>query len=134
MTLCPTLNPEIESWLPARLEELINGIAKAYQVKASVSYRKVCDVAVNDQKAIRLARHTGAKVLGEKHVKEVVAPAMLGYDIASFLQEVPGAIIHFGNGDTGSLLSPSYDFNDELLPIAVSYLVQLALSFLSGKR
>ncbi len=124
------LNPDIEEWLPTRIEELINGIADAYHVKAKVSYRKICDVAINDQHAVRFAREIGREILGEEHIKETVTPAMIGYDIANFLREVPGAIIHFGNGDSAPLLSPNYDFDDKVLPIGASFFAQLAMKYL----
>lgn len=127
------LNPDIEAWLPERIEELINGIADAYHVYAQTSYRKICDVAINDQRAVRFAREIGREILGEDHIKETVSPLMIGYDIANFLREVPGAIIYFGNGKSAPLLSPNYDFDDKMLPIGASFFAQLAIEFVRGK-
>ena len=58
------------------------------------------------------------------------------------LQEKPGCYVFIGNGDgdhrtTGhglgpcNLHNPSYDFNDELLPIGASYWSRLAEQFLA---
>ncbi len=124
------LKPEIESWLPGRVEELIEGIAEGYNVKALVSYRKVCDVAVNDQNAIRFARKIAVKMLGDDHVKEIMTPSMVGSDLATFLHEIPGAIVHVGNGDSAPLWSPNYDFDDKILPIGASFFSELAMAFL----
>ena len=47
-------------------------------------------------------------------------------DFSYFLQKVPGAFAWIGNGNSESLHNPRYDFNDEILPIGSSFLVELA--------
>ena len=42
------------------------------------------------------------------------------------LEVVPGCYVDIGNGTSGSSLhNPSYDFNDDIIPIGVSYWCQL---------
>jgi metal-dependent amidase/aminoacylase/carboxypeptidase family protein len=50
------------------------------------------------------------------------------------LEARPGAFIFIGNGDTAALHSPSYDFNDEVIPHGVSYWVRLAESALASTQ
>ena len=63
-------------------------------------------------------------------------------DFAFMLLEKPGCYVFIGNGDGDhrmaghglgpcNLHNPSYDFNDELLPIGASYWVRLAEKFLA---
>lgn len=63
-------------------------------------------------------------------------------DFSFMLLEVPGCYVWLGNGDgdhrsAGHGLGPctlhngSYDFNDALLPIGVTYWVRLALDWLA---
>ena len=47
-------------------------------------------------------------------------------DFSYFLQEKPGAYAWIGNGNSASLHNPSYDFNDEILPIGASFLSRIA--------
>ena len=41
------------------------------------------------------------------------------------LNERPGAYIFLGNGDSTELHTDTYDFNDEAIPVGVSYWVRL---------
>ena len=41
------------------------------------------------------------------------------------LEARPGAFIFIGNGDTAGLHHPAYDFNDEAIPVGVSYWARL---------
>jgi len=48
-------------------------------------------------------------------------------DFAFMLRERPGSYAWIGNGtDTAGLHNSRYDFNDEILPIGVSYWARLA--------
>ena len=53
-------------------------------------------------------------------------------DFAFMLQERPGAFIFISNGDSASLHHPTYDFNDEVIPVGTSYWVRLAETALAG--
>lgn len=41
------------------------------------------------------------------------------------LEQVPGAFIRVGNGDSAGLHNPAYDFNDEAIPYGAGLLVGL---------
>jgi hippurate hydrolase len=41
------------------------------------------------------------------------------------LQARPGAYIFLGNGNSSDLHTDTYDFNDEIIPVGVSYWVRL---------
>jgi metal-dependent amidase/aminoacylase/carboxypeptidase family protein len=49
-----------------------------------------------------------------------------GEDFSFMLEARPGAFIFMGNGDSASLHHPAYDFNDDAIPVGVSYWVKLA--------
>ena len=53
-------------------------------------------------------------------------PVMGSEDFSYFLQEKPGAYAFIGNGNSASLHNPSYDFNDDNLPIGASFLARIA--------
>ena len=42
------------------------------------------------------------------------------------LEARPGSFIFIGNGDTAGLHHPAYDFNDDIIPLGVTYWVKLA--------
>ena len=68
--------------------------------------------------------------MGEENVKETVA-TMGGEDFAFFLQKVPGSYFLLGNGDTSLVHTPTYNFNDEILPLGASIFSRLVETRLS---
>jgi hippurate hydrolase len=50
---------------------------------------------------------------------------MGGEDFAFMLEERPGCMIGIGQGGDYGLHHPSYDFNDAILPIGMSYWARL---------
>jgi metal-dependent amidase/aminoacylase/carboxypeptidase family protein len=53
-------------------------------------------------------------------------------DFSFMLEARPGAFIFVGNGDSAGLHHPSYDFNDEVIPIGTSYWVRLVETAMPG--
>ena len=90
---------------------------------------------------LEFARRVMASIVGESNV-EVQEPTMGAEDFAFMLQAKPGAYAFIANGDgdhrsTGhgggpcTLHNPSYDFNDDLIPLGATYWVRLAESWLA---
>ena len=50
---------------------------------------------------------------------------MGGEDFSYMLQARPGAFIFLGNGGPRELHTDTYDFNDDIIPVGVSYWVRL---------
>ena len=82
------------------------------------------------------ARRVMAGIVGEDNVL-VQEPAMTAEDFAFMLQAKPGAYCFIANGDGAHremghgggpcmLHNPSYDFNDDLIPLGATYWVRLA--------
>ena len=57
---------------------------------------------------------------------------MGGEDFSYMLRARPGAFIFIGNGDTAGLHNAAYDFNDDVIPVGISYWARLAESRLAG--
>ena len=81
------------------------------------------------------------ELVGERHVNTSIDPTMGAEDFAFMLLEKPGCYVFLGNGDGDHrsighglgpchLHNPSYDFNDALIPVGISYWVKLAQRFL----
>ena len=67
-----------------------------------------------------------ADVAGRERVNTDLAPLMWAEDFSFMLNARPGAFIFIGNGASADLHHPAYDFNDEVLPVGMSYWVRLA--------
>ena len=80
-------------------------------------------------------------IVGESNV-QVQEPTMGAEDFAYMLQAKPGAYCFIGNGDGSHremghgagpcvIHNPSYDFNDDLIPLGATYWVRLAEEWLA---
>ena len=90
------------------------------------------------------ARRVMTEMVGAENVHEF-EPTMGSEDFSYFLLEKPGCYFLIGNGDGTHrdgghgmgpcmLHNPSYDFNDELIPLGGSLWVRLAEAWLAPKR
>ena len=80
---------------------------------------------INDANSAKFALETAKEIAGIQ-ASERQEPMMGSEDFSYFLQEKPGAYAWIGNGNSASLHNPSYDFNDEILPIGASFLSRIA--------
>ncbi len=125
--------PETRKLCQERFEAICTGIAQAHGCSAEVAYRRGYPPTVNSDRETDFAADIAAEVVGEARINRHATPSMGGEDFAYMLEKKPGAYILMGNGpgDRGRVLhSPHYDFNDEALPVGVSYWVRLAERFL----
>ena len=69
-----------------------------------------------------------AAVLGADQVLDHMEPVMGSEDFSFLVADRPGAYVFLGQADAPNpsmIHSPTYDFDDKLLPIGVSYWIKL---------
>ena len=123
-----TFKPEIQDLVEAAIERLCAGIAATFGATIKVSYDRRYPPTVNSPAETELCRQAAGAVFGETQVRRDDIPSMAAEDFAYMLQVKPGCYVWLGNGPgTGgcSLHNPHYDFNDEILPLGISYWVKL---------
>jgi len=123
-----TFKPETRDRVQARLAEVATGIAKSFGLEAGVQYRRGYPPTVNHVREAAIGAAAAALVVGDDKVERNPAPVMGAEDFAFMLEAVPGSYIWMGSGagETPALLhSQYYDFNDEALPLGVSYWAKL---------
>jgi hippurate hydrolase len=97
---------------------------------------------INSSAEADFARGVMAELVGAERVI-AQEPTMGAEDFSYMLMEKPGCYVFLGNGDGTHrdmghgggpcmLHNPSYDFNDELIPLGASYWVRLAEAWLKG--
>ena len=67
-------------------------------------------------------------LVGEENVVTDGTPGTGSEDFAFLLQERPGCYLAIGNGEGPAACTvhePTYDFNDEILPIGASFFARL---------
>jgi amidohydrolase len=120
-----TLDTDVQDYIEARLGEFVPGFAASFGAKASIRYARGYPVTVNTPEQTAFAAEVAREIVGFDRVDDDAAPSMGGEDFSFMLREKPGAYIFLGNGDTSELHTDTYDFNDEAIPVGVSYWVRL---------
>jgi amidohydrolase len=120
-----SLTPEVQDLLEKRLHEVVEGTARAHGAKAKLTYRRDYPVTRNHERQAAFAATVAAEVVGKERVDDNVAPVMGAEDFSFMLNARPGAFIFVGNGESAGLHHPSYNFNDEVIPVGTSYWVRL---------
>ncbi len=119
------LDPDVRVHVEKRLIEIAEGVAWALNVKARVHVDHICGVVVNDPSRTALCARVAGELAGRDKVDATMVPLMGGDDFCYLLDHRPGGYVFVGNGDTSGLHTVTYDFNDDLIPIGVSYWVRL---------
>ncbi|MFN9744203.1 MAG: M20 aminoacylase family protein [Betaproteobacteria bacterium] len=138
-----TFSIEVLDLIEARMREIATGLAATFGATCEFEFTRVYPPTVNHPAETEFVRRTLAQVVGEANVVPF-EPTMGAEDFSFFLQERPGCYFTFGNGDGTHregghglgpcmLHNPSYDFNDELIPVGASCWVRLAEAWLAPK-
>jgi amidohydrolase len=127
-----SLNPKVRDTLETRLHEVVEGTARLYGAKAKLTYKRDYPVTRNHERQTAFAASVAAGVVGDAQVDTNTAPVMGAEDFSFMLEARPGAFIFVGNGASAGLHHPSYDFNDEVIPLGTSYWVKLVETALAA--
>ncbi|QCI64480.1 M20 aminoacylase family protein [Phreatobacter stygius] len=120
-----TLTPEMRDFVEARLHAVVEGTAALFGATAKLHYSRDYPVTANHAENTVFAADAAAAVVGEAGVERNVTPVMGGEDFSFMLEARPGAFIFVGQGESAGLHHPAYDFNDEIIPIGMSYWAKL---------
>ena len=88
---------------------------------------------INSPEQTEAAIAATRELLGEENVRMIVQ-FMSSEDFSVYLGKVPGCIIRVGVKDeehTVSIHNQRFDFNDEVLPVAVSVVANMAMKRLA---
>ena len=119
-----TLTPEVRDDAQRLLTQIAETTAAAFGAEARVEYTRKYPVTRNHAAETDRIAAAAARVLGEDRVIRERVPSMGGEDFAFMLEARPGCYIKVGQAgaDKGQIPvhHPSYDFNDDILPIGAS--------------
>jgi amidohydrolase len=120
-----TLVPAVRDLVEARLCAVVEGTAALYGAKATFTYIRGCPMVVNHGAEADHAAAAAAAVVGEALVRRDLPPGMGSEDFSFMLEARPGCMVGIGQGNGPGVHHPAYDFNDEILPIGMSYWAKL---------
>jgi hippurate hydrolase len=124
-----TFTPVMRDLAERRIREIADAVALGLGGSAELEYHRGYPATVNTVKEARFAAQVGEKVFGKQNVITDHEPTMGGEDFAYMLQARPGAYVFLGQGGAQGgcyLHNPTYDFNDEVIPLGAGYLAALA--------
>ncbi len=119
-----------------RMKQVAEHVCAAHDATCEFEFERNYPPTVNSAAEAGFAREVMASIVGEAQVMPQ-EPTMGAEDFAFMLQDKPGAYCFIGNGDGAhremghgagpcTLHNPSYDFNDDLIPLGATYWVRLA--------
>lgn len=124
---------EVQETVERAIERLCNGVAATYSAQIQVRFDHRYPATINSAAEAAVCQQVAKSLLGEEQVLTDILPSMGAEDFSYMLNEKPGCYVWLGNGPgTGgcTLHNPHYDFNDEALPVGISYWVGLVAHYL----
>jgi hippurate hydrolase len=139
-----TFSIETLDMIEQRMREVAEGLCAAFGASCTFEFRRNYPPTVNHAVETEFVRKALAQVVGESNVVPF-EPTMGSEDFSFFLLEKPGCYFAIGNGDGSHrdgghgagpcmLHNPSYDFNDELIPLGATCWVKIAEAWLGQPR
>jgi hippurate hydrolase len=136
-----TFSTGVLDMIERRMGEIAEHTAAAFDATVEFRFTRNYPPLINHEKETAFAVEVLTEQFGADYVDARTEPTMGAEDFAFMLQHKPGCYVFLGNGDGGhrdhghglgpcNLHNPSYDFNDDLLPIGATYWVRLAERFL----
>ena len=119
-----TFEKDVQSFVRARIDALTKSTADGYGAVAEVTHMSGPPPLVNHEREADFAAEVALSVCGVAHRN--FEPSMGGEDFSEMLLERPGAYLFVGNGDSADLHNPSYEFNDDVIPVGCSWFVTMA--------
>ncbi|CAN7484938.1 MULTISPECIES: M20 aminoacylase family protein [Acidovorax] len=136
-----TFTTEVTDLIEKRMRQIAENHCAAHDATCEFEFVRNYPPTVNSPVEAEFARKVMTGIVGEERVV-VQEPTMGAEDFAYMLQAKPGAYCFIANGDGAHremghgggpcmLHNPSYDFNDDLIPLGATYWVKLAEEWLA---
>lgn len=132
---------EVRDLIEKRMRQVAEHSCAAHGAVCEFEFVRNYPPTINSPAETEFVRQVIAGIVGPERTL-VQEPTMGGEDFSYMLQVKPGAYCFIGNGDGAHremghgggpcmLHNPSYDFNDELIPLGATYWVKLAQEWLA---
>lgn len=135
-----TFSLEVLDLIEQRMQEVAQHTCAAFGAQCDFHFSRNYPPTINAAQEAAFAHQVMVDIVGDAQVVPQ-EPTMGAEDFAYMLQAKPGAYCFIFNGEGGhralghgggpcTLHNPSYDFNDDLIPLGATYWVQLATRWL----
>ena len=137
-----TFTIEVLDMIEKRMREVAQHTAAAFGAQCEFEFVRNYPPTINAAHEADFARGVMAGIVGASNVGEQ-EPTMGAEDFSYMLQAKPGCYSFIANGDGAHremghgggpcmLHNPSYDFNDDLIPLGATYWARLAEAWLAS--
>jgi amidohydrolase len=137
-----TFTTEVLDMIEKRMKQVAEHVCAAHDAQCEFEFERNYPPTINHPREAEFARKVMVSIVGESSV-DVQEPSMGAEDFSYMLQARPGAYCFIANGDGAHremghgggpcmLHNPSYDFNDDLIPLGATFWVRLAEEWLAG--
>jgi hippurate hydrolase len=138
-----TFTLEVLDLIEQRMKDIAQHTCAAFDARCDFEFHRNYPPTVNHEAEAAFARQVMQGIVGEANVLPQ-EPTMGAEDFSYMLQAMPGAYCFIANGEGEhrhighgegpcTLHNPSYDFNDELIPLGGTYWVSLVEAWLAAK-
>ncbi len=138
-----TFSIEVLDMIERRMQQVAEHTCAAHDATCEFEFVRNYPPVVNSPAEAEFARKVMQGIVGDANVVPQ-EPTMGAEDFAYMLQAKPGAYCFIANGDGDhramghgggpcTLHNPSYDFNDDLIPLGATYWVRLAQDWLAAR-
>jgi hippurate hydrolase len=139
-----TFSYELLDLIERRMREMSEHTCAAFGASCEFEFNRYYPPTINHPAEAAFVRQVLGDVVGPSNV-QVFEPTMGSEDFSFFLQAKPGCYFVIGNGDGAHregghglgpcmLHNPSYDFNDDLIPLGATAWVRIAEAWLATGR
>ncbi|HLL11224.1 MAG TPA: M20 aminoacylase family protein [Rubrivivax sp.] len=139
-----TFSFEVLDMIEQRMTAVAEHTAAAFGAECEFRFERNYPPTINHPAETEFVKRVLGTVVGADNVLPF-EPTMGAEDFSYFLQAKPGCYFTIGNGDGAHragghglgpcmLHNPSYDFNDDLIPLGATYWVRLAEAWLNRER
>ena len=139
-----TFSVEVLELIERRMREVAAHPAAAFGATCEFEFKRNYPPTVNHAAETEFVRRVLGTVVGPENV-QAFEPTMGAEDFSFFLQAKPGCYFVIGNGDGAHrqgghglgpcmLHNPSYDFNDDLIPLGATAWVRIAQEWLRAAQ
>ena len=136
-----TFTLDVLDLIERRMRQVAEHVCAAHEASCEFEFVRNYPPTINSAAEAEFARQVMASIVGADNV-QVQEPTMSAEDFSFMLQAKPGAYCFIANGDGSHremghgggpcmLHNPSYDFNDDLIPLGATYWVSLAEAWLT---
>lgn len=123
-----TFDAAVAKTIVERIQTICRGVAQSYDVRIRAEIDALYPVLVNHAGCAEAVREAAHAVMGPNHVTGEGLPLAAAEDFGRFTERVPGAYFFLGAGenvDSPGCHHPDFDFDDQLLPMAMRLFVRL---------